>query len=148
MPTTTFWERWLGYDWLVFLPCFSFNVKRVDVVVSNSLVVYTTVSTVNVDLAVVVASSRVCSWWWSSNRGFLVVETSFIPKNAGECVVADFEPPSVIQSLSRGGMATENEHAIKLGRSNSNMLSSCRWEVFTLRFLLFPAAFLYNYRLN
>jgi hypothetical protein len=62
VTTTTFRKRGLGNNWLVFVPGFGFNVKRVDVVVGDSLVVETTVTSVNVDLAVIVASSGVGSW--------------------------------------------------------------------------------------
>ena len=65
-----------------------------------------------------------------------------VSENAGPSIVADFEPPGVVKALSGGSMTAEDKDTVKLGSGNSNVLSSCWWEVFTLGFLLFPAAFL------
>jgi len=39
-------------------------------------------------------------------------------------------------------MTTEDEHTVELGGSDSNVLSSGGWEVFSLGFLFLPAALL------
>ena len=72
----------------------------------------------------------------------MIVGAALVSQNAGPGIVADFEPPGVVKSLSGGSMTAENEHTVKLRSSNCNVLGSCGWEVFTKRFLLFPAAFL------
>ena len=45
----------------MFRPSFGFNVEGINVVVGNSLVVETTVSSIDVDFAVVVAGSGISS---------------------------------------------------------------------------------------
>jgi hypothetical protein len=39
-------------------------------------------------------------------------------------------------------MAAEDEHTVELGGGYSDVLSSGWWEIFSLGFLFFPAAFL------
>jgi hypothetical protein len=60
--TTAAFGKWgLGYNWVVFRPGLSLNIERINVAVGDSLVVETTVSSVDVDFAVIVACSGVSS---------------------------------------------------------------------------------------
>jgi hypothetical protein len=123
-------------------PGFSFNVKRVNIAVGNSLVVKTTVTSIDVDLAIVVASGGVGSWGWCADGRLLVVDALFVAEHAGPGEVTDLEPPAVVESLVGSSVATEDENAIKLGGGNSDVLSSGWWEVISLGFFFLPTAFL------
>ena len=123
-------------------PGFSFNVKRVNIVVGDSLVVKTTVTSIYVDLAIVVASGSVGSWGWCADGRLLVVDALFVSEHAGPGEVTDLEPPAVVESLVGSSMAAEDEHTVELGGGYSDVLSSGWWEIFSLGFLFFPAAFL------
>lgn len=108
----------------------------------DSLIVETTVTSVDVDLAIVVASGGVGSWRRCTDRRFLVVGACLISKNTGPGKVADLEPPAVVESLVGSSVATEDEYTIELRGGYSDVLGSGWWEIFSLRFLFFPSAFL------
>ncbi len=62
----------------------------------DSLIVETTMTSVDVDLAIVVAGGSVGSWRRCTDRRFLVVGACFVSKNTGPGKVADLEPPAVV----------------------------------------------------
>lgn len=108
----------------------------------DSLIVKTTVTSIDVDFAIVVASCSVGSWRRCSDGRLLIVGARFVSENTGPGEVTDLEPPAVVESLVRSSVATEDEYSIELGSGDSDVLGSGWWEIISLGLLFFPAAFL------
>jgi hypothetical protein len=119
MTTTTFWERGLSDYWLMFCPCFRFNVKGMDIRESVTCIVKTTVASIDPKLAVVITSTSVSSWSRCLNNRLLVYRDSFITENTcpdkflATCS-SNFEPPTIVKSVGWACMTSINEDAIKL----------------------------------
>jgi len=144
VSTTTLRKGGLGDSGFVLGPSFCFDVERVDITESNAGVVKTTVTAINPELAVVVASTSVGSWWRCLNSRLLVAGDGLISKNTGPAVVRDLEPPAVVKSLGGAGVTAINEDTVKLGGGKGNVVGSCRGDLFTLGLLAFPTALLYK----
>ena len=144
MTSTTFWLRCLSNYRLELCPCFCLNIKRVDIIESDSWIVETAMTSINVDLTLVMASASISTRWWSFYSGLLVWTNNFVSKTSSPRVVWNFEPPAVIQSLRWTGVTTVDEDTIESWSSNSNVLSSCRRAVLTdwVGFFFLPTAFL------
>ena len=125
-------------------PHLGLNVEGVDVAEGNAREVKTSVTAINPELAVVVASTSVGSWWRCLNSRLLVAGDGLISKNTGPAVVRDLEPPAVVKSLGGAGVTAINEDTVKLGGGKGNVVGSCRGDLFTLGLLAFPTALLYK----
>lgn len=99
MTATTFRIGSLSNHGLMFGPGLSLNIEGVNVTEGNTSVVKTTMTTINVEPAIVVASTCISSWWGSVDCRLLVMADSLITCDASPSVVGDFKPPTIIESL-------------------------------------------------
>ena len=121
------------------LPGLGFDVEAVDVIEGNAGVAETTMSTVDVDLALVVAGRGVSTGRRSANGGGFVVAHGLVVLAAGPGVVLAVEDPRVVQTAGGGSMSSEDEHLIVLGaNSQGDVLGTRRGLLSTLGILLFP----------
>jgi hypothetical protein len=118
-------------------PGLVFTVESVNVIERDTGVVQTTMSTIDVDLALVVAGGGVSTRRRSTDRGFFVLSHGLVSGAAGPGVVLDVEDPGVIEAGSRISVPSEDEHLV-VTDGQSNMLSTGLGLLGTLRLLLFP----------
>jgi len=120
-------------------PDFSLNIECVDVVKRDTGVVEATMSTVDVDLALVEASSGVGSWRRAPDERLLILFGLLIALSTRPDALFGVEPPGIVQTHSRTSMASKNEHAVVVRRDgNCYMLSAGQGDLLTLRLKLFP----------
>lgn len=97
---------------LIFFPLASLDVVGVDIAVGNASVVETSMSTVDINLAVVVSSGRVSTRRGGSDGGLLVFGDSAVVVGAGPGEVLGVKPPAVIEPNLGRGMTTEDKDFI------------------------------------
>ena len=100
---------------LVLRPGLSCNVEAVDVVVCKALVAETTVTAIDVNLAVVVAGAAVCAGSWGADGRLLVGIDILAASDAlpDALRALDFEPPTVVEAARRSSVATVDEEAVR-----------------------------------
>lgn len=142
VTTTTFWHWGLGWDGLVSLPSLGLNVEGVDIAEGDSSVVKTTVTTIDPELALVMADTSVGTGWWGTDSGVLVDGDGLVTGDAAPGPVRHLQPPAIVKTLGWVGVPTVDEDTVILWCSNSNVLGTSWWDLITTAFLLLPTALL------
>ena len=113
MSATALRLRSLCQNRLVLGPGLSLDVEGVNIIIRNTCVVQTTVTTIHVELPIIITSTRISSRWWCTDCRRLVNPDSFVTKNAGPGKICNFQPPTVIESLYRTCMASIDEDSVE-----------------------------------
>jgi hypothetical protein len=125
-------------------PLLGFKVKAEKVVEGNSLIVDTTMATEKINLSVEESRAGVCSRGGSIRDGVLVLgggsrfAISALPGKSIYC-----KEPSIIETDLRRGVTTEHEDLVLLRSSDSDVLSSCGWNLVATELLLVPSDLIY-----
>lgn len=99
MTATTLGVGGLSNNGLMFGPGLSLNIEGVNITESNASIVKTTMTTINVESTIVVASTGVSSGCGCVDRRLLILSNNFVTCDASPSVVGDFKPPAIIESL-------------------------------------------------
>jgi len=118
---------WRIVEWRNLLPALGLKVEAVQVIVGDSLIVQTSVTTEQVDLSAVQARTAVGSGSWCTDLGLLVGLVGLVVPNLVPFQVFDVEEPGVVQSGLWVMMSSKHEDFTVLvvsGAGKSKMLSS------------------------
>ena len=98
VAATTLWVGLVADYGFVEFPLTGLDVVGVHIIEGLARVEETTVSTIDVDFAFVVAGGSVSSWGWCINGGLLVLTDGLIALGTGPSAVGVLQPPTVIES--------------------------------------------------
>lgn len=123
-------------------PSLGLYVEAVDVIKRDAGVVQTTMSSIDVDLALVVASSSVSSRRRSVDRRNFVVTNSLVFLDTSPSVILAVEEPGVVETAGGRGVSSENEQSgVVSSEHHSNVLGTSLGLIGTLGILLLPNPF-------
>jgi len=112
VSTTAKGEGLESDDGFQVFPGLGLNIEAVDVIKGDAGVVQTTMSTVDVDLALEVARGRVSTRRRSANRRSFVFTEGLVVLDTAPGVLFGVEHPGVIKTAGGRGMSSEDEHLI------------------------------------
>lgn len=138
--STSSWRRKLESDVdLNLLPLLGLKIVGEDIIKARPLIEKSTMTSIDVDLVFVEATSSICTGRGTSNCGFLVFLNGLVTLGACPGVVFCIEEPGVIQAHFRRLMTSKNEHFVILRRDNFGyVLATCRRNFITTGALFFP----------
>jgi hypothetical protein len=138
VATTSEGKRLSSHDRDDLLPSLRFDIEDIDIIEGDSSVVETTVSTIDVDLTLVVASSGVGSWGRSTDEGLLVFFSLLVTSDTGPGAFFGVKEPGIVQANGWTGVSSKDEHAVGSRDRNCNVLSTGERDLITLRLELLP----------
>ena len=133
-------------DGNVLLPCLRIEIKAVDIGEGSASVVQTTVTTIDIHLAVVEGGTHVGSGRRSTDGRLHVGRHDTVTYHSFQSDlwvvgVGDLHEPAVIKTLGRAGMSTEDEDFFLRGQDSSMLGTSARHLV-SFNCFLFPMGIL------
>ena len=96
-------------------------------------------TTEDVNLILVNASSCIGSWCWCSDRRVLVGKVVLVGPDSYPLEVLDVKEPGIIETGLLTMVTTEKEHTVILWRhGQGDVLGTCEWLLFSLSLFLVP----------